>query len=184
MQSMNKDMIDHPNPERHKIMMLYILFAAGLFGSFIPAVWPAIISLIVLILVLGAAYSMRHGKDDDSLLGNHATFLISTIWKGSTLAAITLAIGGVYLLQYIDQSPLTPCLDKIMEGAAAPGDMAGLKILFAPCFDVYYQKNSSVFIVSGLMAMGPPLAYFLIRLARGAERAMKGYRIAHPRAWF
>lgn len=177
---MNHDAISN---ERNTILYLYGFFALAVLSSVIPHTFAAALSIVLILLILPLAYHLRKKAYPESLLANHATFIICTIWVGSFVALAGLAAGSAVLLLYIDHNPLYPCLSGIMDGHAVPLDGAGLQALFAPCIGDYLSKNGVIFAISGALAILPPLIYVCVRFARGLNRAIKGHRLAHPQAW-
>ncbi|MCK6418019.1 MAG: hypothetical protein L6Q57_03655 [Alphaproteobacteria bacterium] len=173
----------HASDERNTILYLYGFFGLAVLSSVIPHTLAAVISIVLILLILPLAYHLRRKADAESLLANHATFIICTIWVGSFVAVAGLLAGSTVLLLYIDHNPLYPCLSGIMDGHPVPMDGPGLHALFSPCLGDYLSKNGTIFAISGLLAIVPPLAYVGVRYVRGLSRAAKGHRLAHPQAW-
>jgi uncharacterized membrane protein len=42
----------------------------------------------------------------------------------------------------------------------------------------------NLLITAGVITILPGLVYFAVRFVRGLSRAIKGYRLAKPKAWF
>lgn len=176
----------HPDPDQKKIIQLYSAFGAGLILTLIPSAIVALVALLLIMGVLIAAYVMR-GKDKDTLMHNHMTYVIRTIWLGGSFAAITLAVAGVYMFYTLDNAPLDPCFQSFLgvdPQAAAGMGMQDLEAVFQPCLDAYYKVNFAALVFSALIGIAPILLYFGFRFGNGLNRALKGYRIARPEAWF
>lgn len=181
------DIPTHEDPDRKKIVRLYGWFAASIILTLIPHVLAAAASIILLTYVLGTAYVLRNGSAKDSLLTNHMTFIIRTIWITGLFAIFTTVAASAYLLERIDNAALMPCIEKFLN--INPDHMAMVKIaelsaLFGPCMDAFVRLNFTPLVLSMLIAGGPLLLYALVRFSRGLSRAAKGYRIAKPKAWF
>lgn len=172
--------------EKKKILWLYSILGVGIVLSFAPSLIAATLSMILLLGVLMFAYVFRSGSEDGSLMENHMTFIIRTIWISSFLAIATIAAASSYMFQMLDNMPLNPCIDKflIVSQDLVVFDLTSFSAIFAKCMDSYWMANTRTFIISGIIAAGPVLFYFLLRFARGLARAKDGYRIANPRAWF
>lgn len=180
-------MINEPQQQQKKIMTVYALFGAGLILSLVPMLSAMVISSSTLLGVLVMAYVLRTGVDEDSLLHNHLTFIIRTIWIGSLLALLTLTAASLYMLETLNNEPLLPCINELY-GAATNTNvwdpLAMRNLVSGQCWDNYWRENLSVFIIGGSIAIGPVLIYFGFRYARGLGRAKNGYRLANPEAWF
>jgi uncharacterized membrane protein len=177
---------NHPDPDQKKVIQLYAAFGAGLLLAVVPFFMAAFFSLIFIFGVLIAAYLMRPGISPESLIHNHATFIIRTIWIGSFIGMLTIVTGSIYLFYALDNTPLDPCIQQFM--ALGPetllGDLKGMQGIFYGCYKEYASRNFMAFIISAAIAGIPVLLYFIVRYARGLSRALNGYRIAKPEAWF
>ncbi len=171
------------NQDQKKIIGLYMIFGISILLCMIPHIAAAIISMPALLFALVVAYRMRAGMAEDSLKHNHATYVIRTIWIGSFLASVTVIAASVYLFYTLDNAPLMPCLERLVSVDPEKALMM-IDSLFGPCYGPYLSANLHVFIVGGAIAAGAPLAYFVLRFIRGFSRALKGYRVTKPKAWF
>jgi uncharacterized membrane protein len=172
-----------------KIVRLYGAFGAGLVFSMVPLWSAALVSAVLVTGVLIIAYVLRTDAEHGSLSENHMTFIIRTIWIGSFLALITTAAASVYFFKALDNTPLQPCAEAILSMASGMSDPTAMErtidnFMAMPCWATYWQKNLMIFIIGGVIAAGPILIYFIVRYVRGLTRAIKGYRVANPKAWF
>ncbi len=175
------------DPQRKMVLNLYAAFAVSLILTLVPHAIIAIVAAVFFLGVLIAAYLIRAKAEDDSLAQNHATYIIRTIWIGSSLAVVFIGIGAAYMLPNIDYSTFQPCSNKLMSMGleyAENATYAQVWELANPCFDLFIKDNWSILIVTGIIVILPILIYFVVRFVRGLSRAMKGYRIAKPKAWF
>ncbi len=175
------------DPSQSTLTKLYSALLAALVFSFWPSVTAALMALIFATGVLVAAYIYRGKSEEGSLLHNHTTYLIRTIWVGSFFALITTSIASFYMITRIDSMPMMACLEPLarqMQEGTVHLDQAMLMEMIAPCWDQYMDINRQTFITSGAIAVIPVLLYFVIRLVRGFTRAMKGVAITKPKAWF
>lgn len=170
--------------EKANALQIYAAFGAALVLSFVPTMFAAFLSTALGLGVLIAAYVVRKQNDAGSLSENHMTFIIRTIWIGSFFALITMTAGSIYLFLNLDNAPLEPCFSGLLSAAGSITDMASLKASFGSCYEPYWFLNKGTFITGGVIAAAPILVYFLVRYARGLSRAMNGYRVAKPLAWF
>lgn len=174
------------DPHQRKVLQLYAAYGAALVLSVVPFVLAAFLSMVLFVGVLIAAYILRTGTEEGSLIENHMTFVIRTLWIGSFLAMLTLVAASLYLFYGVDNTPLDPCIQHFL--SIGPGtrvlELQAMTDIFRACYGAYMDANLRIFITSGAMAAGPVLIYFVIRYARGISRAMNGYRIAKPQSWF
>jgi uncharacterized membrane protein len=179
-------MTDNPvNLDQKKILRLYAAFGAALVLSVIPFFLAAFLSMGLAMGVLLAAYILRTDTAEGTLIENHMTFVIRTMWIGSFLALITMAAGSFYLFHGIDNTPLDPCIQHLhlLNSGAQIFDVGVIFGTFQGCLKNYWIINFKVFLISGIIAGGPVLAYFIIRYARGLARAIDGYRVSNPHHW-
>lgn len=176
----------HPDPHQGKVIRVYALFGLGLVLSLVPNLFAAGASAILIMAVLMMAYIFRTDTEQGSLLENHMTFIIRTIWIGSFVALIGMALGSAYLFKALNHNPMMPCMQDFLNlgPAAAAYGPDYLMNIFTKCWPEYWQVNLMALLIGGSMAAGPVLIYFVARYIRGITRATRGYRIAHPKAWF
>jgi uncharacterized membrane protein len=171
-----------------KIVRIYGAFGAGLIFSMVPLWSAAFVSAVLIAGVLIMAYVLRTDAEHGSLTENHMTFIIRTIWIGSLLALVTTAAASVYFFKALDNTPLQPCAEAILSMASGMSDLTLMEkyinnFMSMPCWANYWQTNLMIFIIGGVIAAGPILIYFVVRYVRGLTRAMRGYRVASPKAW-
>lgn len=175
------------DPHRATVLNLYAALAVSLILSMMPHGIIAVLSLFFMIGVLVAAYIVRSKVEPETLAENHATYIIRTIWIGSFLALITTTIGGVIMLSGINYEPFMPCADRLAaQGMEIAANASYIQVweLASPCFDTFINANLSTLMMAGAITILPILIYFAVRFVRGLSRAIKGYRLAKPRAWF
>lgn len=179
-------MTNEDDPQQGKVIRIYGLFGLGLLLSLVPNMIVAGMSAILLLGVLVAAYILRKDAEDGSLLENHMTFIIRTIWVGSFLTLVTMAAGSFYLFKMLDHQPMLPCMQEFLNlgPMAAAYGMDHMLAIFNKCWEPYWRTNLTALIIGGTIAAGPVLVYFIGRFIRGLTRATRGYRLAKPKAWF
>ncbi len=173
-------------PEQKKIINLYSAFGASLVLTFVPSMMVAGIASVFMIGVLIAAYIIRKKSETGSFAQSHTTFIIRTIYIGSSLAIVSMSAAAYYMLPIIDHSPLGPCVNELsnqgtdfMQNASTAEAMVYLQ----PCLDRFIALNKAILINAAVIAGAPILLYFFYRLSRGLMRATKGYRISKPKSW-
>ncbi|MEM7680048.1 MAG: hypothetical protein AAF182_03490 [Pseudomonadota bacterium] len=170
--------------EKQKILQVYAALAATLILSLLPFLNAAVLSLLLGLLVLVMGYIYRGRAEANSLMENHMTFVIRTVWIGSFFAVLFMAFGAAYLLSYLDNEPLLDCMQGFMAMGSEIYHPEIFKTVFSPCQESYLAVNMDVLVTGGIIVAVPPLLYFSVRLVRGLSRALKGYRLADPTSWF
>ncbi len=180
--------IDHKPPGQKKIYNMYALFGVALGLGFLPSIAAALVSLLFFIAVLIYAYVLRSGAEDESLLENHSTYVIRTIWIASFFMIVTMIIGSVYLVANIDYASFDACAQSAAAGLnMADIESSSLTAVYGymtPCMDGFISDNLRVLIVSLFLAGGLPIIYIIYRFFKGLARAIKGYRLANVKGWF
>ena len=183
----------HRDPDHKKIINLYAALGAGLALTLVPMALAAGVSLLFITGVLIAAYMMRGRAAGSSLLENHATYIIRTIWIGSLFSMICIIAGSAYMHYNLDFTPLQACADDAaaLLAGMTNTDMAAMEAFgndllarLQPCLEGFLTANKTVLYTATVIAAVPILLYFSIRYVRGLSRAVKGYRIAKPLGWF
>lgn len=176
----------HPEPALKTVVGFYLIFALGLFLSCLPVISAAITALLLVTGVLIAAYVMRGQHAAGGYVDNHMTYIIRTIWIGSLYALLTLALGSFYILAFIDNAPLQPCIDRILNmesNPAAVADPVALYAGFESCYREFIAVNYKIFVIGGIIAIGPIVFFFFTRCWHGYQRARKSYRVANVKSW-
>ncbi len=180
--------INHKPPGQRRIFNLYALFGAALLLGFLPNITAAFLSLLFFIILLVYAYAVRSGAQEDSLLDNHSTFVIRTIWIASLFMIVTTIIGSLYLVANIDYASFDPCAQSAASTLNVESiESSNLNAVYgfmAPCMDGFIADNFPKLIISLIIAAGIPVLYTLYRFFKGVARAVKGYRLADPKGWF
>lgn len=156
--------------QQNIISSLYAVLLVVTIGSFVPYMGIAGICSIMFVVVFIALYVYRARAVEDDLLHNHTTYLIRSIWISSLLMIIGFPI--FYVMG--DHFVIEQMYQNVAAGHSIP-TQNDLHLLSAQ----YMKDNVSAAIIS----FAPCVLYFLYRLLRGTERAIKGYRILNPRGW-
>ncbi len=175
------------DPDKQDVTNLYAAFGVGLVLSLVPHSIVTVVALVFMLGVLGSAYSKRKKSEPDSLLENHATYIIRTIWIGTLFSVITVSLAGLYMMDGIDYSAFQPCAEEFARNGASIAEQASFPAVWQatePCYNNFINENFSLLMRSAIMAAGPIIVYFGYRYAKGLTRAMKGYRMMDPRVWF
>jgi len=190
---------DSNNPAEGKstVLQLYGLFGAGLVVSVIPSYSAALACLVLFLGLMIAAGVVKNRSANGSLRHNHATYIGRTIWIACAISLPSMALATLYMLRYIDNAALMPCVDQVinMMGSVQTSgsstsvsmdmpDITAMSDALQSCLNNYIGSNLRVFIISGTLAAGPVLIYTLYRYIHGLMRALRGYRIANPKRWF
>lgn len=163
--------------QKNIINTLYGFLILSTILGFVPHSGAFIASLVLWTVALVAAYLYRCKDKDDGLLYNHMTYLIGTIWIGTTLIVLGTIIAGLWVYYYGDNSPLDDAVAAVSQGAVP--DEAMLRQIMG----AYFHANKGLLITASSVAIGPAILYFVYRVANGLGRAAKGYRLANPRSW-
>lgn len=164
----------------------YGALAAVTILTLVPIMSVAVIAILLFIMVFISLYIIRARAKEDSVVQNHMTFLIRTIWIVQFFGIITITLASLYLLPAFDSSALQPCTDRVTNMIFDNPDMdfKTMSDELQPCMDQMMEDNHDILIKSTLISGGPIILYLLFRLYKGGSRAVKGYRIANPKSWF
>lgn len=176
-----------PNLEKREALNLYAAFGVSLALTLVPHGIVALVAFLFMLGVLIAAYMKRGKTNSESLLENHCTFIIRTIWIGSFLSAILMSISAFIMMADINYAALEPCIMNMASKGEAYIMNAGITEMSevaAPCLDAFIADNFQTIAQAALITIIPTLLYFIFRYVKGLSRAIKGYRVANPKNWF
>ena len=174
-------MNEEPNhtPEGNSaIVGVYMLLLLATVCLFTPIVPVFMTGMIVLPLTLLAAWVLRLNKNEDSPIYSHMIYISRTIWIFSFIMSLTTSIAGFAVFGYADNTVYTEMINNMMNGVAySPQESFDILIQ-------YIQINLPLMVGAGLFCLIPTAGYIAYRLHKGFSRALKGYRLSHPKAWF
>lgn len=168
--------------EEKIIKNLYAAFVVSLFMTFLPNFAAATIALVLFIGVLIAAYVLRGKSAEETLIHDHTTFIIRTIWIACLFGLFTGTASMIYMLTNLDVTGFQLCAEQ--NGIIQTTDPNVLYNISKICMDDYMAANYSVLITSVIIAAGPLVIYMLYRMAKGIARAAKGHRMGDNKSWF
>ncbi len=163
--------------QQNTINTLYVMLIVSTILSFVPMMMAQSFSVILLLFVLLGAYYYRSKDKEDGLLFNHMTYMIGTIWIGTTFIVLGIIAAGLWIYQFGDHSIIGTTINSINSGQMY--DEAALNSVM---FD-YMRANQSLLMKATLLTVGPAILYFVYRVANGFSRSLRGYRIAKPKSW-
>lgn len=159
--------------QKKTISVLYIFLIASTILGCVPDMYCVLLSLVLFLTVLIAAYWYRFRDEEDGLLFNHMTYLIGTIWIGSTFLCIGMVAAAYLVYENGDQTIIQSIIDKLSNGIMmTESELTAM-------FMEYVMVNQNLI----LAPVVPALLYLVYRIANGFARGAKGYRIANPRSW-
>ena len=171
---------------KKSILNLYGLFGLSIILCVVPYVSAAILCLLFFVVLLTAAYVMRGRAEEHSLIHNHTTYIIRTLWIGALISFITTLCASFYMLGTISYEPFQPCANKIaqisIDALQAMGPME-IYPMVEPCVESFISFNKKPLMFALAIAAIPVLGYLAYRFIKGVARAMKGYRLADPKSW-
>jgi uncharacterized membrane protein len=164
-------------PHRKTINTLYILLVLSTILGFVPSGTAFLGSVALWFTVLIAAYIYRAKDKEDGLLYNHMTYLIGTVWIGTTFILIASLAGGYWIWTHGDSSAFDALAARLDAGAIPDEDM------IMDTMTQYMLANKNLIMKASLVTVVPAILYFVYRIGNGFSRACKGYRIANPKSW-
>ncbi len=168
--------------EQKTITNIYALFTVSLCMTFLPMMTAAVLAFLMFTGTWIAAYVLRKKHGEDSLISNHMTYIIRTMWITALFGSITTTIACVYILGVYDPSAINACAQSIL--GTGGQDMAAMEAAVQPCMDEFLATNMAVFMKGTMIAGAPLVIYLGFRLTKGVTRAVKGHRLGNIKSWF
>lgn len=159
--------------EASKVQNIYAAIIAAFVLNFVPDQLVQIIASLVFLCVFIALYVFRRLAEEESLIDNHMTYLIRSIWIGGLFIIIGTIISAVYFIGTIGFEEYA----RLGQQAIEQQDPMAIMTVFESAYP------REIFI-SVMITFAPGTLYLAFRLAKGLARAIKGYRIAKPTTWF
>lgn len=159
------------------INVLYGILVFSTILGFMPTGNAQMYSILLWLLVWGAAYYYRRKDTEDGLLYNHMTYLIGTIGIGTTVIFIGMLVAGLWIFMKGDPTAINAMVAQMMNGSMMSEDQMNAAMNQA------MADNAKLMWTASFVAIGPAVLYFVYRVANGLGRAAKGYRIANPKSW-
>lgn len=163
--------------QKKTINALYIALVLSTIFGFMPMATAQLLSLLLISLVLMLAYMFRGQTDKDTLLYNHMTYMIGTIWISSIFLVISLLIMGYWVYTKGDATVIDNAMINLGNGVMLSEEELN------QIGQDYIDTNLKLLITASAVSIGPSIIYLVYRLANGFSRACKGYRIANPKSW-
>lgn len=169
------------------VFNLYAALGVSLILSVLPSYAAAGVSMVFFLGVLLAAYAVSNKAETGSLRESHADFIIRTMWIAAFFSLITTGLAAFYLIKGVEYAQFMPCADTLANKGLDWAENAGMMEIYAliqPCVTPFIDDNMTVLLNAVALAGAPPVLYMAYRMARGLSRAIKGYRVVHPKSWF
>lgn len=163
--------------QKTTINTLYIMLVLSTILSFVPFMSAQLLSLVLVVVVLLAAYFYRGRDTEDGLMYNHMTYMIGTVWIGTSFLLLGMMAAGAWVFMEGNHSVIDAALVQV-EGGFIPTEAEMTRIITE-----YMLSNKNLIVMSSIVTIGPAILYFVYRVANGFSRACKGYRIANPKSW-
>jgi uncharacterized membrane protein len=164
-------------PHRKTINTLYLMLIISTVLGFVPSVTAFLGSVALWFAVLIAAYACRAKDKEDGLLYNHMTYMIGTVWIGTSFILIASLAGGYWIWTQGDSTAFDALTASLDAGAIPNEDM------IMNTMTQYMLANKNLIMKASLVTVVPAILYFVYRIGNGFSRACKGYRIANPKSW-
>lgn len=159
------------------INLFYGFLIVSVVLNFIPNMYALAASVMLWLVTLIAAYLYRARDSEDGLMYNHMTYLIGTIWIGTTLIVIGAGIAGWWVFNEGDRTAINGLMTSLQTTGVL--DEATTQMFT----DQYISDNKNLLLTASAIGVGPAILYFVYRVSNGLSRAAKGYRIANPKSW-
>ena len=167
---------------KNKIIVCYNGVILSLCLSIHPNMWVQVPAQVIFLVIFVLTYMFRSKAEDKSLLDNHMTYLIRTIWIGSLFFCIGFIPGCIWFWEAGEHSLMLDYVADMMGGAYL--DPLVAQAAYEEMMKQYMAVNKDLLIKIGIITLGPSLAYMLYRMVKGLLRGAKGYRIMNVESWF
>ena len=159
------------------IIFTYGLLIVSTLCLFVPLIPVFVTGGLMLSFTWILSLALRFGKQEDNLVHNHMTYIARTITAWSTLTFLLAMIAGILISLKADNSAYDEMINNMMNGTSySPQESVDVMM-------TYIKANMPMLIAAGVICLIPSATYITYRIAKGFSRALKGYRLAKPKAW-
>ncbi len=171
-------MIDDIAKDKKTVTNIYAALIVSVVLQFIP---NASVQLFAMILFLGVfvwCYIARKQFGHATLVENHTTYIIHTIWVFSLAMTVGLILCFIWIYLIAGKESLQTFADEVIKASIAesPPDLRN-------AYSALVEVDFSAIILACLITVGPSFIYLGYRLIKGVRRGIKGYRIDNPTKW-
>ncbi|MAF68517.1 MAG: hypothetical protein CMH25_04145 [Micavibrio sp.] len=164
--------------ERKTVVNIYAGMIASLIFQFAPNATLQILAILGFLAVFIWCYLARSQAEKDSLVANHTTYLIRSIWIFSLLTTIGVIVCVIWLSFTVDPE----LIKSLSQGYIETMSQTGVPD-YSEDYMALIEQNLGGVLLAVLVTLGPSLIYLGYRLIKGARRGISGYRIDNPNAW-
>ncbi|MAM34844.1 MAG: hypothetical protein CMH28_07200 [Micavibrio sp.] len=172
-------MSDDAKKNLKAVRNLYAAFIVSVVLQFAPYPAISVFASILFLLVLVWAYILRAQYGPTTLVENHATYIIRTIWIFGLFLVAGMAACAAWFYYGIDPNSLLN-FSQSVQSSVESGVMPDLSSAYLQLV----KDNFDLIIFAVPLTLGPSLIYIGYRMFKGAIRGIKGYRIDQPQKWF
>lgn len=173
-----------PSTEQQILKKLYLAILLSFGLTLVPIVSMALVSSLLLLGLLIAAYVIRRRATEGSLLDHHTRYIIRTTWIGGFYALLLTMIASAYMIPNVDYTAFQPCADQMATTLGANATTEQISSYAKPCYDAFIAQNKKVFFIAMLISAAPLLLFFFLRFGRGFIAARLGQELTHPLRWW
>lgn len=171
-------MTDNISKNKKTVTNIYAALVVSVVLQFIPNASLQLFAMLLFMGVLIWCYIARKQFGHATLVENHTTYLIRTIWVFSLVMTFGFILCGIWLYSAANQESLEIFADEVMKASISsePPNLTNAYIAMV-------NANFSVIIWASLITIGPSFVYLAYRLIKGAKKALKGDYIDNPNSW-
>ena len=174
-------MEEHNQQDTHNLKIVrhfYAALAAVIILQAVPQDTIALAGALIFLVMFVGAYIYRARAVEDDLVHNHMTYIIRTTWIAGLFFTVGFFAAVWVVYSMADISMIHNMMREIQTGTLYTKEQ------IEGVLNQAYAVNQKLLLITGAVTLGPSVIYLVIRIAKGMARAMKGYRMASPRAWF
>lgn len=153
---------------RSTIVQLYVVFIFTIICGIIPNAYTQGLSFVFLLALMAAVPLYGLSAPQGSILKSHMRYLNGTIWGGSTLLLIGACVMVYWVYKDGDHSAILSLQDQVQGGGMVSEDGIYATI------DRYMDTNFGLIFKAGIICMGPPIFYIVMRVMRALGCAAAG----------
>lgn len=152
---------------RKKILSVYAMVAAGSIMMLIPVSLIPLAGFSCAMVGFITAYLYRWRAGDNSLMSEHMTFVIRTVWWASLILLVGMGLFASVLMSNGDLSMIHDLVAQAERGLVpTESDIQMMQAAFV-------QANKRLIAVAAIICLLPYPLYLVVRMVNGVRRVCK-----------
>ncbi|NBX65584.1 MAG: hypothetical protein EBQ96_01135 [Proteobacteria bacterium] len=158
------------------VMRCYVLLGLGMAVGFTNMQLVSTIGVCAMLAGIFWAYKIRQKNEKESLIWNHAQWMVRTFWVSSVYAVIAMLLWSSTVYSNADFSSMHEYMAMLKTGKVVPG-------IAEKAATEFINTNGTILRWATVGFHGPVILFVLARFVKGYRLADAGKTIDNLKTW-